>query len=39
MNHDMVFWAVIICVAGAAAVTGWLFYMLYRNANKDQGKK
>ncbi len=39
MNHDMVFWGVIICVVGAAAVTGWLFYMLYRNATKDQGKK
>jgi hypothetical protein len=39
MNHDMVFWSVIICVAGAAAVVAWLFYMLYRNATKDQGKK
>jgi hypothetical protein len=38
-NHDMVFWSVIICVVLSAAVVGWLFYMLYRNATKDQGKK
>jgi hypothetical protein len=32
MGHDMVFWGVIISVVGSAAVVGWLFYMLYRNA-------
>jgi hypothetical protein len=39
MNQDMVFWAVVICVAGAAAVMGWLFWVVYRNATRDQGKK
>ena len=39
MNHDMVFWSVIIAVAGSAVVVAWLFYMAYRNATKDQGKK
>jgi len=39
MNHDAVFWSVIICVAGAAAVVGWLFYMAYRNATKGGDKK
>ncbi len=34
MNHDAVFWGVIISVAGAAAVVGWLLYMVYRNATK-----
>lgn len=39
INNDMVLWAVIVCVAGAAAVVSWLFYVAYRNATKDQGKK
>jgi hypothetical protein len=39
MNHDMVFWSVVICVAGASAVVGWLLFMAFRNATKDQGKK
>jgi hypothetical protein len=39
INNDMVLWGVIICVVGAAAVVGWLFFMAYRNATKDQGKK
>jgi hypothetical protein len=39
MNQDMVFWSVIIAVAGSAAVVGWLFYMAYRNATKDKDKK
>lgn len=39
MNHDAVFWSVVICVAGAAAVVGWLLYVAYRNATKDQGKQ
>jgi hypothetical protein len=36
MGHDMVFWGVIISVVGSAAVVGWLFYMLYRNATKSK---
>lgn len=39
MNHDMVFYGVIICVVGAAAVVGWLFYIAYRNATKGQDKQ
>lgn len=41
MNHDMVFWGVIISVAGAFGVMAWLFYVIYRNAtkgDKDKGK-
>jgi hypothetical protein len=38
MGHDMVFWGVIISVVGSAAVVGWLFYMLYRNATKSKDK-
>lgn len=34
MNHDAVFWGVIICVVGAAAVVGWLLFMVYRNATR-----
>jgi len=34
MNHDMVFWGVIISVAGSALVVAWLFYVVYRNATK-----
>ncbi len=34
MGIDFVVWGVIICVAGAAATVGWLFFMLYRNATK-----
>jgi hypothetical protein len=36
MNHDGVFWSVVIAVAGSALVVGWLFYMLYRNATKSK---
>lgn len=39
MKHDAVFWSVIVCVAGAAAVVGWLFYVIYRNATKDSKKQ
>jgi hypothetical protein len=39
MNHDAVFYSVIICVVGATAVVGWLLYMAYRNATKDQDQK
>jgi hypothetical protein len=35
MNHDMVFWGVIIGVAGSAAALVWLLYLLYRNATKQ----
>jgi hypothetical protein len=35
MNHDMVFWGVIIGVAGSAAALAWLLFMLYRNATKQ----
>lgn len=34
MNQDFVFYGVIVCVVGAAAVVGWLLYMVYRNATK-----
>lgn len=36
MNHDAVFYAMIICVAGATAVVVWLAYMAIRNANKKK---
>jgi hypothetical protein len=36
MNHDAVFWGVIIGVTCSAAVVAWLFYVLYRNATKDE---
>jgi hypothetical protein len=39
MNHDSVFWGVIISVAGSAVVVAWLFYVAYRNATKNQDKK
>jgi hypothetical protein len=39
MKQDMVFWGVIISVAGAFAVMAWLLYVIYRNATKgDKGK-
>jgi len=39
MNQDMVFWGVIISVAGSFAVMAWLLYVIYRNATKgDKGK-
>ncbi len=34
MNHDAVFWGVIISVVGSAVVVAWLLYMVYRNATK-----
>ena len=34
MNQDMVFWAVIICVAGSVVVLFGLFFMLARQAKK-----
>jgi hypothetical protein len=36
MNHDAVFWGVIISVAGSAAALVWLLYVLYRNATKSK---
>lgn len=36
MNHDMVFWGVIIAVAGSALVVVWLLYLVYRNATKSK---
>jgi len=39
MKHDAVFWGMIICVTGAAAVVGWLLYMVYRNATKSSGNQ
>jgi len=39
MKQDMVFWGVIISVAGAFAVMAWLLYVIYRNATKgDKGR-
>jgi hypothetical protein len=39
MNHDGVFWSVIIAVAGSALVVAWLLFMLYRNATKSNDKQ
>jgi len=36
MNHDAVFWGVIIGVACSASVVVWLLYVLYRNATKSK---
>lgn len=39
MNQDVVFWGVIVSVAGAFGVMAWLLYVIYRNATKgDKGK-
>jgi hypothetical protein len=37
-NHDAVFWSVVICVVGAAAVLGWLLYVVARNAGRSKNK-
>lgn len=39
MNHDAVYYAMIITVAGASIVVGWLLYVAYRNATKNKDKK
>ena len=39
MNQDMVFWAVIACVAGSVLVLFGLFYVIARKANERSGKK
>ena len=36
MNHDAVFWGVIIGVASSALVVAWLLYVVYRNATKNK---
>lgn len=39
MNHDSVFWSVVISVAGSALVAAWLLYVAFRNAIKGKDKK
>jgi hypothetical protein len=39
MNHDMVFWSVIVCVAGSFLIPAWLLLRAYLNATKDKDKK
>jgi hypothetical protein len=39
MNQDMVFWGVIITVAGSFLVPAWLLFRAYRNATKDKQEK
>jgi hypothetical protein len=39
MNHDAVFWSVVICIAGAVLVPAWLLLNAYLKATKDQDKK
>ncbi len=39
MNHDMVFWGVVICASGGVLTLAWLFFMLWRNMNKPAGSK
>ncbi len=39
MNHDAVFWGVLISVAGSAVVATWLLFMAFRNATKSKDKK
>ncbi|MDD2685098.1 MAG: hypothetical protein PHY62_02945 [Gallionella sp.] len=39
MNQDMVFWGVIISLAGSIIVPVWLFYKAYTNAIKAADAK
>jgi len=39
MNHDAVFYGVIICIAGAFSVAAWLLYVIYRNTIKGETAK
>jgi hypothetical protein len=39
MNHDMVWWAVMICVGGSIVVLFGLFFMLARQAKKTAEEK
>jgi hypothetical protein len=39
MNHDMVFWSVVVCIAGAFLIPAWLLLNAYLKATKDQDKK
>jgi uncharacterized membrane protein YdjX (TVP38/TMEM64 family) len=36
MNHDAVFWGVIIAFGGSFCVGAWLLFMLYRNATRKK---
>lgn len=36
MNHDAVFWGVIVGVASSASVMVWLLYVLYKNTTKNK---
>lgn len=38
MNHDMVFWSVIISVAGSFLTAAWLLFIAFRRAYKDKDK-
>lgn len=39
INNDAVLWGVIACVVLSAVVVGWLLFVTWRNANRDQDKK
>lgn len=39
MNHDMVFWSVIITVTLAFLIPAWLLLKTYLNAIKDKDQK
>jgi len=39
MNHDAVFYGVVIGVIGAVAVVAYLFYWTYKNATKAEVKE
>ncbi len=39
MNHDMVFWSVVICIAGSFLIPAFLLLRAYLNATKDKNKK
>jgi hypothetical protein len=39
MNHDMVFWSVVITVALSFLIPAWLLLKTYLNAIKEKDKK
>jgi hypothetical protein len=39
INNDAVLWGVIACVVLSAVVVGWLLFVTWRNATKDQDKQ
>jgi hypothetical protein len=39
MNHDMVFWSVVVCIAFSFLVPTVLLIKAYLNAIKDKDKK